>query len=329
MTFPSKLNKGDEIRVISSSRSINFINSISSDVSRLSQKKLESLGLYVTYGKNSFGTINSDTTSIECRLEDLNDAFLDSNVKAIIFTIGGYSSGELLKFIDYDMIRNNPKILIGYSNSTSLQNSFFKKSGLVTYYGMNFFDFAEQKNFNLSYDSFKNALFKEDPYELVSSNFWSEDYWALNQEKRQLKENTGLKVLNKGDAEGLILGGNIDTLVMLRDKFVPNLEGSILFLESANRNMKNYHKLFREMLFSISHLDGFYKLKGLVFGRFQSESGISSNLIIDTLDKLGIYVPTIINADFGHTSPRHIFPIGGYARINANVNNPSIKIIKH
>ncbi len=329
MNFPAKLSKGDQIRVISPARSIKFIRSISSDIPILSQKKIESLGLYVTYGKNSEGSSNSDTTSIKSRLQDLEEAFLDPDVKAIISTIGGYNCGELLNFINYDIIRKNPKIFIGYSNITSLQNALLKKAELVTYYGINFFDFAEKKNFELSYNSIKDVLFKEEAYILRSSEFWSNDYWAVNQINRDFKKSNGLKVLREGSAKGSILGGNIDTLVMLNQKYILNLEGEILFLETADRKMKNHSKFFREMLFAISQFDGFYGLKGIVFGRFQSSLGITTEAITDALDKIGLYVPTIMNADFGHTNPKNIFPIGGYAAIDANINNPEIKIINH
>ena len=142
--IPKKLNKGDEIRVIAPSRSMRILNN---ETITAAKERLEKLGFKVSFGKNVSNSMGEDynCASIEDRIEDLHDAFRDKNVKAILTVIGGYNVNQLLEHIDYELIKENPKILCGFSDITALCNAIYTKTGMVTYSGPHFSSFGMKK----------------------------------------------------------------------------------------------------------------------------------------------------------------------------------------
>lgn len=129
---------GDEIRVISPARSMKIITQELREIAKI---RFEEMGLKVTFAKHVEECDEFSSSSIESRVEDIHEAFLDKNVKAVITTIGGYNSNQLLKYIDYEIIKNNPKIFCGFSDITALCCAIYKKTGLITYYGPHFSSF--------------------------------------------------------------------------------------------------------------------------------------------------------------------------------------------
>jgi len=130
--YPQKLKKGDEVRVIASSSSFSLL---SEETIKIANERFFELGLKVTFGKHIMETDDFLSSSIESRIEDIHDAFLDKNVKAIFTVLGGFNTNQMLKYIDWDIIKNNPKIFCGYSDVTILNNAIYQKTGLVNYYG--------------------------------------------------------------------------------------------------------------------------------------------------------------------------------------------------
>ena len=156
--IPSKLSIGDEIRVIAPSRSMKIL---SEEVIEIAKSRLEQIGFKVTFGKNVMNSINDDfgCASILDRVEDLHDAFKDKNVKAILTVIGGYNINQLLDYIDYNLIKENPKIICGFSDITALSNAIYTKTGLITYYGPHYSSFGMKKGFEYTLEKFKNMFF--------------------------------------------------------------------------------------------------------------------------------------------------------------------------
>jgi len=132
MLIPEKLHKGDEIRVIAPARSLSLLNE---EIINLAQERLLKLGFKVTFAYNCREKDLFLSSSIDSRVKDIHEAFRDQNVKAILTATGGFNSNQLLNYLDYDLIRNNPKILCGYSDITALLNAIMAKTGLVTYSG--------------------------------------------------------------------------------------------------------------------------------------------------------------------------------------------------
>lgn len=139
--FPIKLKAGDEIRIIAPARSMKIISAESQEIAN---KRLTDLGFKITFGKHINESDEFASSSIESRIRDLHEAFLDKNVKAILTVIGGFNSNQLLKYIDWNIIKNNPKIFCGYSDITALNNAILKKTGLVSYYGPHYSSFGQE-----------------------------------------------------------------------------------------------------------------------------------------------------------------------------------------
>lgn len=323
--FPEKLKAGDEVRVITPARSLSII---SKEIQEIANKRFSDLGLRLTFGKHIYETDEFNSSSIESRIEDLHKAFSDKNVKAVITVIGGFNSNQLLRYIDWNLIKDNPKIFLGYSDITALNNAIFSKTGLVTYSGPHYSSFGQKLYFNFTLDYFKKCLMEVKPFEIKSSNCWSDDEWYLNQNKRELINNSEHLIINEGKAKGTILGANLCTFNLLQGtEYFPNLTGSVLFLEDDYESQSH---TFDRNLQSLIHLPDFKKIKGLVIGRFQKKSIMTDELltkIIKTKKELN-NIPAIANVDFGHTDPKITFPIGGEVKIIASKNKTSIKITK-
>ena len=320
--YPTKLKVGDEIRVIAPSRSLVLI---SKETRQIADERFADLGLKLSFGKHVNESDEFVSSSIESRIEDLHEAFADKNVKAVITVIGGFNSNQLLRYIDWEPIRNNPKIFCGYSDITALNNAIFAKTGLVTYSGPHYSTFGQKLHFDYTLEYFKKCLMNETPYEITASESWSDDLWFLDQNKRELIKNEGHSVINKGEAEGTILGANLCTFNLLQGtEYFPDLTDSVLFLEDDGTSNA---VTFDRDLQSLIHLSDFKKVKGLVIGRFQKSSKMASDLltkIIKSKKELD-NLPVVTNVDFGHSDPKITFPVGGEVRIDGK----RIGIIKH
>ena len=227
--FPNKLKIGDEVRVIAPAKSLAII---SKETREIANKRIEELGLKISFGKHVDEMDDFSSSSIESRIEDLHEAFSDKNVKAVFTGIGGFNSNQLLKYIDWDLIKKNPKIICGFSDITALNNSIFAKTGLVTYSAPQYSTFGQKLYFDYTLDYFEKCLFKNDPFEVKPSESWSDDKWYKDQDNRKLIPNEGWLVINNGNAEGTILGANLCTFNLFQGtEYMPSLNNSILFLE--------------------------------------------------------------------------------------------------
>jgi muramoyltetrapeptide carboxypeptidase len=325
MIIPPKLKQGDEIRIIAPARSLGLL---SEDLVEIAKANIEKQGFKVTFSNNCYEKDMFISSSIKSRVEDLHEAFSDKNVKAILTVIGGFNSNELLKYLDYNLIKNNPKILCGFSDITGLTNAITAKTGLVTYSGLHFSTWAMRKEFDYNLEYFEKCLIEEDEYDIKPSKTWSDDSWYKDQENRNLIKNEGFIILNKGENEGTIFGGNLCTFNLLQGtKFMPDISNSILFLEDDNISND---VTFNRDLQSLIHQPNFDKVKGIVIGRFQKGSEMTLEklkYIIETKEELR-NIPIIANVDFGHTNPLITFPIGGSAKLKVD-DKVKLIIINH
>lgn len=329
MVIPPKLKKGDEIRVVAPAKSLALI---SDENIELAKNKLEEIGLVVTFSKNCRESDIFNSSSIESRVSDLHDAFSDKNVKAIFSVIGGYSSNELLDNLDFELIKNNPKILCGYSDITALANAITAQTDLVTYSGPHFSTWAMKKEFDYILDYFKKSLIFESSFSIDPSKTWSDDAWYENQDNRQLEDNEGPIVINSGKAEGKVLGGNLCTFNLLHGtKHMPDLSDSVLFLEDDDLAGDYFAVEFNRNLQSLIQQPNFDQVKGLLIGKFQKKAKMNLEKIqhiIRTKRELQ-NIPVVVNVNFGHTYPIITFPIGGTVRIEAKENMAMIEILTH
>ncbi len=325
----AKLKKGDEIRIIAPSRSLSLLND---DFIKLAKENLEKQDFKVTFSKNCRECDMFMSSSIKSRVSDIHDAFIDENVKAILTVIGGYNSNQLLRYLDYKLIKSNPKILCGYSDVTALANAITAKTGLVTYSGLHFSTWAMKKGFEYNLEYFKKCLMENDSFFVEPSKIWTDDSWYKDQENRNFEKNDGFIVINNGLAKGKILGGNLCTLNLLQGtEFMPDISNSIIFLEDDDTTGNLFGVEFDRNLQSLIHQPNFGKVKGVVFGRFQKKSEMTIEklkYIVQTKKELKS-MPIIANADFGHTNPFITFPIGGTAKLSVRKDKVILEIIKH
>jgi muramoyltetrapeptide carboxypeptidase len=331
--MPDKLKRGDEVRVIAPSRSMAIL---SQDVRERAQKRLESMGLTVTYGKHVEVCDEFVSSSVEERLQDLHEAFADKNVKGILTVLGGFNSNQLLRGIDYELIRSNPKILCGYSDITALSNAIYAKTGLIGFSGPHFSTFGMKKGAEYTIRLFQSCLLEGEagaareaeagPLQITPASEWSDDEWYLDQENRSFIPNEGYLLIQEGEAEGTLIGGNLCTLNLLQGtEYMPDLQGAILFIED-DRDVSP--STFDRDLQSLIHQPSFSGVKGIVIGRFQKASQMTREKlvwIIRSKPELAA-MPVVANADFGHTSPMITFPIGGKAKVTASSGQVSLWI---
>jgi muramoyltetrapeptide carboxypeptidase LdcA involved in peptidoglycan recycling len=324
--IPAKLEPGDEVRVVSPSSGLGFIPE---ERRRVAAKRLEGLGLRCSFGGAGEVLDRFESSPAEERVSELHEAFADAGVGGMLTIIGGYNSNQLLGRLDYDLIRENPKVLCGFSDITALATAIHAKTGLVTYSGPHFSTFSMERGIEYTLEYFERCLMWDEPYEVEPADHWSDDPWYLDQENRNLVPNAGYEVLNEGEAEGKILGGNLGTLALLfGTSYMPELEGTILLLED-DEEIEPHH--FDRTLQSLLHQPGFEGVRGIVFGRFQR----ASNMDLDILEEIvGAKpeldnIPIVANASFGHTTPAFTFPIGGAGSLCAHGGHVEIRVQTH
>lgn len=324
--YPLKLKAGDEVRVVAPSRSMAII---SKEVREIANKRFVELGLKLSFGKHIEENDEFFSSSIQSRVEDIHEAFSDKNVKAVITVIGGFNCNQLLRYLDWELIKRNPKIFCGYSDTTALNNAIFAKTGLISYSGPAYSSFGQELYFNFTMEYFKKCLLSDDSFKIKASEEWSDDAWYINQKERNLIKNNGFLIINKGKASGTVLGANLCTFNLLQGtEYFPSLKDSILFFEDDETSSPN---LFDRDLQSLIHLPDFKDVKGIVIGRFQKASKMTNEILIKIiktkkeLDNL----PVVANVDFGHTTPLITFPIGGKASLDAKDGKVDLVLLKH
>lgn len=314
--IPAKLARGDEIRVVAPSRGIRII---SQEVRKIAIERFNELGLKVTFGKNTVDE-NWDmlgTSSVEKRVEDIMDAFRDKNVKAIFTIIGGFNSNQLLPYLDYEVIRANPKIFCGFSDITALLDGIYAKTGLVTFSGPHLSSIGMLKGTEYTLENMRKMLMDSGENNVVPSAEWSDDLWFLDQENREFIKNEGYWNIHEGKASGKLLGGNLGTFnLLLGSEYRPAFTAdTVLFVEDTEgADICS----FMRNLTALTYQPDFKNVKGLVIGRFQKGSKITREQLtyminsISALDNL----PVVANVDFGHSTPLLTLPIGGKAEVS-------------
>ena len=319
--IPQKLQAGDEIRVIAPAKSFRR-KFVEENLDKTIFYFKEEFGLTVSLGKHVFESDEFETAPLEHCLNDLDDAFLDKNVKGVLTVFGGTNSNQLLKYIDYGLIKQNPKILCGLSDITALTNALYAKIGLVTYSGPHFTVFGTDYNLEFTKEYFTKALFSAEDYTVKPSSI----YFDSRSAGEDPLHNEGHWIMNEGFAEGCVVGGNLITFNLLQGtEYFPLLKDTIVFIED---NAKENYRAFENHLQSLILQKDFDLVRGLLIGRFQKESGVTQDLlrkIISTKKELR-NIPIIANVDFGHTVPMITLPIGGHMQIKAGKNISEITI---
>lgn len=274
---------------------------------------MEELGFKLSFSEHYFENDIFDSAPIASRVADLEAAFADESVDAILTTIGGFNSNELLSYLDFELIAQNPKIFCGYSDTTALLNAIYAKTGMPTYMGPAYSSFKMVQAQQYQTEAWLKAV-TQDSYELIPSPEWSSDAWYLPDAPRTFYP-TEWKIYNPGKASGITIGGNISTLNLLTGtEFAPRPDNYILFLEEAEDD--DYLIIARHLT---ALLQAYPNPQALVLGRFPKETKMTEEILLAILDKHPILkkVPVLYDLDFAHTQPLFTITIGGQLELDA------------
>lgn len=293
--IPSKLKKGDTIGVIAPS---NYIEKDDLEYINASIALMEASGFKVKFGKYVFEDTLGYGTSPEKRATDINWAFKDDEVKAIMCVKGGEDSNTTLDYIDYEMIKKHPKIICGFSDNTSILNAIHEKTGLVTYHGPTFKSLTSWET-GYAYKQFIKT-FVEDTGSLIMGE--PEDEYTTIQE---------------GQATGELVGGNLSLFTKLVcGKYAVNLQDKILFLEELG--FEAAPEMVNSNIYYLKQNGVFDRIAGLWIGNYEHPSKVSIEKIIKNAIGDEYKFPIIKSDNFGHIDKKIIIPIGTKAEINTN-----------
>ena len=324
---PARIGSGAHLRIIAPSRSGSVL---SDDTIARATERLESEGFRVSFGEHwKDNDTVLGTATIEDRIKDLHEAFLDPDIDGVLTAIGGYNSNQLLEYIDYELLQQHPKVLCGFSDITVLSNAIFARTGLVTYIGPHFSSWAMHEGFEYSRDYFLKAVQTDEPYSIKPSKSWSNDRWFINQNDRVFIPNDDAEiVINKGSATGIIVGGNISSLCSLMGtKFKPSLQDSILLLEQGDETNL---RMFDADLETLIQQNDFSGVKAIIIGRFPDASSVTTDMLVQTITSKKALkgIPIVANINLGHTTPIATFAIGGKCDIHMSTS-VEIRMISH
>ena len=321
MIKPEKLEKGDTIAVIAPSSGLAklFPHRINN-----AKKALEKLGFHVKFFPTVSKFEGGKAGSTADRITDIRNAFLDKDIKAIICAIGGLSANELLNKLDYDLIKNNPKIFCGYSDITLLHYALQKKSNLVTFYGpcamTQFGEYPEPLQYTI--DFFLKAVASEQPIgKVVSSKEWTDKVldWGTKQDlkrPRKLLPNPGHIWLKGGKAQGKIVGGCLYSLLQLKGtEYDVDYGNKILFIEVPEG--EDFTKgtplsYVDSQLMDLRNANVFNKIKGFIVGisfGYSEDERNKFKLLIEEHTR-DYNFPVLFNVNIGHADPIITIPLG-------------------
>ena len=293
--IPSKLKKGDTIGVIAPS---NYIEKDDLEYINASIALMEASGFKVKFGKYVFEDTLGYGTSPEKRAADINWAFKDDEVKAIMCVKGGEDSNTTLDYIDYEMIKKHPKIICGFSDNTSILNAIHEKTGLVTYHGPTFKSLTSWET-GYAYKQFIKT-FAENTESLIMGE--PEDEYTT---------------IQAGQTTGELVGGNLSLFTKLVcGKYAVNLQDKILFLEELG--FETAPEMVNSNIYYLKQNGVFDRIAGLWIGNYEHPSKVSIEKIIKNAIGDEYKFPIIKSDNFGHIDKKIIIPIGTKAEINTN-----------
>jgi muramoyltetrapeptide carboxypeptidase LdcA involved in peptidoglycan recycling len=272
----------------------------------------------------------------EARASDLMEAFADRSISGIISTIGGHESIRLLPHLRDEVIAANPKVFLGYSDTTVTHLVCFR-AGLMSFYGPAFMSgFAENVGmFPYMVDSVRRTCFSTAPIGRVepSKDGWTVEHlsWAdpdHQQRRRALNPSTGWRFLQgEGTAKGPLIGGCLEVLEWLRGTSIwpapEDFDGAVLFLETSEGGARPH--VVASALRTYASMGILSRLSGILFGRpggavainrFPDYDEAILQVVVREEGLLGL--PIVTRMDFGHTDPMFVLPYGVMAQIDCD-----------
>ncbi len=320
LNIPNKLCKGDTIGVVapSAGNAKIFPHRI-----KTAERMLNKMGYEIKTAKHSLQNIDYVSSNAKNRAQDINDMFSDKKVKAIICTIGGDHSNQILKYLDFEVIKNNPKIFIGFSDISVLHYAFASKANLQTFYGpclmTQFGEYPEILPYTLKY--FLKAVTETSKIgEINPSINWTTeilDWFKKNDLKRprKLLKSNGYEWIREGTAKGNVFGGCIPSINHLlgTDYWVePN--NKIFFIDIPEGHEFGEGLPLHSLDSYLADLDNvglFNKISGLLIGRpynYSKDDVLKLKKIISYYTANSSY-PILYNVNIGHADPIITLPL--------------------
>ena len=303
---PQKLAKGQIVGIVAPASPCNEDRQI-----HFALETVESLGFQIKEGAHLYKRHGYFAGTDQDRAADINMMFADDEVDAIITLRGGYGSARILPYLDYDLIRNNPKVIVGYSDITALLTAIATMTGLVTFHGPD----AETQYTTYMLDEYKQVLMNPainvvlgspPPFEVTEG--------SARYDNRLIR-------INPGKARGRLIGGNLTLLVdLLGTPYEPDFQGCILFLENCGMTTDEIDRL-------LSHLwlaGKLQQLAGIAFGQFTDISYTSVWAKRFTLEEvlsercLALGIPALYGLMIGHIDEQTTVPIGCAAELDVD-----------
>jgi muramoyltetrapeptide carboxypeptidase len=288
---PSKLSVGDTVGLIAPA------SPFSREVFDKAVRQLNELGLKIKFGKNLHEQYGYLAGRDDRRLEDIHAMFKDPEVKAVWCIRGGYGTTRLLPNLDYELIRQNPKILIGYSDITALLHAIFLKTGLIGFHGP--VAATTMNDYNLA--SLRQLLFEHHEKQFI-------DKFTYDQEADEYQS----EIINPGKASGQLTGGNLSLLAaMAGTEFGMDATGKLVFIEDVGEKPYRIDRMFTQLRQSAN----LGKAKGIILGVFNDcnpkEGDFSLSLKQTLEDRLGdLGIPVYYGFSFGHVDQLCTIPVG-------------------
>ncbi len=300
---PPRLRKGDRIALVTPG------SYISEEELQDSIKNLSELGFEVTFSKRLMLQNGYFSGTDKERAEDLMEMFERGDVKGIVCARGGYGCSRILPLLNYDIIRNNPKVLIGYSDITALLYGIYQKSGLISFHGpvsISTFNDYSVNNFNkVLMNPVKPSIFKN------SISGADENVY-------------GVTTIVNGKGKGRLVGGNLSIMVsLIGTEFDVDYSNKIIFIEEIGEEPYRIDRMLTQMIQS----EKFKNASGVMMGIFRKceaketdPSFAKTFKLMEVLkDRLnGLNIPVVYGMSFGHVKDKFTIPFGALAELDAD-----------
>lgn len=295
--------------------------------------QLQRLGFRVKVAAHTFNNHGHVSDTAENRMADLHAMVADPEIRMILAMIGGDHSCHLLPLIDWQLIRDNPKIFMGFSDITVLNIAIWSRTGLVTFNGPSLLtdwaEFPEMPAF--SRESAIRAIRTAQPMgELAPSGWWTEEFldWSTGEDAlrpRRQEPSTGWRWLCQGSGQGPLIGGCLESFQHLRGTpYWPDMTGALLFLETLEERPSPED--IDAILMDYENMGVFEQIAGLIFARPYGYSDRDKvrlhEVIVERAAKFGF--PILADTDTGHTTPLQTLPIGCNALLDSVTNRFAI-----
>jgi muramoyltetrapeptide carboxypeptidase len=296
---PPRVKAGDKVGLVSPATA-----AFETQATRIWIAALESMGFEVVLGEHYYERHGYFAGDDRARAADINTFFSDPTIN-MIFARGGWGAPRLLPLLDYDMIRDNPKVLLGYSDATALITAVHAKTGLVTFHGPSPLN-------NFSAQHFRRVVMNGERYTLSNPAFVTSNTLVQTENLTQ--------TIHSGKVTGPILGGNLSLLTAITGSgYLPDFEGAVLFIEDVDEAVYRVDRMMTEL--SLSGV--LQKISGFVFGRCTEcgpGNGFGSltmeEMIAEHIQPLGI--PAFSGSMIGHIDEQFTLPLGIDVELDAD-----------